>query len=74
MFDNKTNLKQAKPKQENGSFGGLNKGFLFGGKPSTKKEKPMTHIKAQPENSSLKFKEVEDAQRKPNWITDSLLG
>ena len=78
--DNQTVEKSVKRKPENASFGGLNRGFLSGSKPSKKntvpktEEKQLTYIRAQPENSSLKFKEVEDAQKKPNWITDSLLG
>ena len=67
-------------------FSGMNKGFLFGSGPKKTKSKPqvedpktsqkMTVIKSQPQNSSLKFEEVQKSQSEaqPAWITDSLLG
>ena len=71
--------KQSRTADQKAGFGGLSKGFLFGSKPAKKQatsktEKALTVIKSQPENNSLKFKEVEDAQNTPSWITNSLLG
>ncbi len=74
-----------KSEKEVKKFGGMNKGFLFGSPakklPDKKKdikaksEDQIPTIKSQPQNSSLKFDEVQESQKStPAWINDSLLG
>ena len=82
--DIKSSAKSAASKQSMSSvseFGGMNKGFLFGGgknksqNSKPKRQEELTVIKSRPENSSLKFDDVQKTQTEtPAWITDSLLG